>query len=156
MKIDEYKKLCEVIEMEEAKVENRKRPSYTAGNEDVLHNFKRDGELAGVDPMQNWLAHFLKQVAAIVSYVRNPDVLPSEPLLSRMVDIRVYAKLGMALAQDTRNKIDVTTGSVITSGSTDTLELSDEFIEQWNKNRMLDMVQHASQLADNPNDARLS
>lgn len=149
MKIDEYKKLCEVIEMEEAKVENRKRPSYTAGNEDVLHNFKRDSELAGVDPMQNWLAHFLKQVAAIVSYVRNPDIAPSEPFLSRVVDVRVYAKLGMALVQDTRSKIVVTNSDT----GTGTLELSDEFIKQWNNNRMLDMV---NMLADNPNDARLS
>ncbi len=82
------------------KVEENKRPSYTAGSDNVLENFIRDGKLQGLPPMQNWLSHFLKQVAAIVSYVRNPDVEPSEPLISRMADLQTYATLGLAVAKD--------------------------------------------------------
>jgi hypothetical protein len=84
----------------EQEVEESKRASYTNMNEDVLHNFKRDALQAGITPMQNWLTHFLKQVAAVVSYVRFPEVKPSEPLVSRLGDIRTYCKLLLALAED--------------------------------------------------------
>lgn len=104
MNMKSYLELCRVIEGEEKRVEEAKRPSYTAGNSNVLHNFVRDGELQGIDPLQNLLAHYLKQVAAIVSYVRNPDTPPSEPLLSRVVDARVYPKLLLALAVDQRGE----------------------------------------------------
>lgn len=100
MKLDRYLELCSQLESMEKAVEESKRASYTAGNEDVLHNFKRDGEIQGVGALQNWLGHFLKQVAAIVSYVRNPDVVPSEPLASRAGDIRTYCRLLLALAVD--------------------------------------------------------
>lgn len=76
MKLDRYLALCSRLESMEKEVEESKRASYTAGNEDVLHNFKRDGEIQGVGALQNWLGHFLKQVAAIVSYVKNPGVEP--------------------------------------------------------------------------------
>jgi len=80
--------------------EDKKRASYTSGNENVLHNFVRDGEIAGIPPMQNWLAHFLKQVAAIVSFVKNPEIEPSEPLVSRAADLINYAVLMVAMAED--------------------------------------------------------
>ena len=85
-------------------VEESKRPSYTAGSTNVLENFLRDGNLQGIPPMQNWLSHFLKQVAAIISYVRNPDIEPSEPLISRMADLQTYATLGLAVAKDENRK----------------------------------------------------
>lgn len=100
MNIDKYLALSRIIEKCEREVEEGKRASYTTGNEDVLHNFKRDAEMQGIPPMQNLLSHFLKQVAAVVSYVKNPEVEPSESLMSRVGDIRTYAKLLMALAVD--------------------------------------------------------
>ena len=100
MKIDRYLELCKIIEAEEKMVEEGKRESYTVGDENVLANFMRDAATAGIDPLQNWLTHFLKQVAAVVSYIRNPEVEPSEPLISRVVDLRVYPKLLLALAED--------------------------------------------------------
>lgn len=100
MNLDRYLQVSNEIEQREKEVEERKRHSYTVGDVDVLKNFKRDAELAGITPMQNWLTHFLKQVAAVVTYVRHPDVAPSESLVSRVGDIRTYAKLLVALAED--------------------------------------------------------
>jgi hypothetical protein len=99
MKIDEYLEVKKKLREYADTVEENKRPSYTAGSTNVLENFTRDGALQGLDPMQNWLGHFLKQVAAVCSYVRNPDIDPSETLISRMADVQTYATLGLALAK---------------------------------------------------------
>lgn len=104
MKIEEYLKVKKKLREYADNVEESKRPSYTAGSDNVLENFIRDGNLQGLPPMQNWLSHFLKQVAAIVSYVRNPGVEPSEPLISRMADLQTYATLGLAVAKDENRK----------------------------------------------------
>lgn len=100
MNLKDFEQLEEKLLDAERSVRDSKRPSYTAGSNDVLWNFKRDAQIAGIHPMQNWLAHFLKQVAAVVSIVRNPENTPSEPLIDRMKDIRVYTSLGLALAMD--------------------------------------------------------
>lgn len=100
MKIDRYLEIKKQLREYADQVEESKRPSYTAGSDNVLENFIRDGKLQGLDPMQNWLSHFLKQVAAICSYVRNPEIEPSEPLISRMADLITYAPLGLSLAQE--------------------------------------------------------
>lgn len=99
MRIDEYLAVKKQLREYADNVEESKRPSYTAGSENVLENFIRDGKLQGLDPMQNWLSHFLKQVAAICSYVRNPEIEPSEPFISRAADLQTYATLGLALAK---------------------------------------------------------
>lgn len=108
MKLEALAKLEDALYKEEQRVKDSKRPSYTGGNSDVLWNFKRDADIAGIDPMVAWLILFLKQVAAVASYVKNPDIVPSEPLLSRMVDIRVYAALGLGLAVDEGREVIAT------------------------------------------------
>lgn len=100
MNLDRYLQIREQVLSTAKETEDKKRASYTSGNENVLHNFVRDGEIAGIHPMQNWLAHFLKQVAAIVSFVKNPEVEPSEPLVSRAADLINYAVLMVAMAED--------------------------------------------------------
>lgn len=100
MNLNDYLEIKRQLRQFADQVEESKRPSYTAGSSNVLENFIRDGNLQGIPPMQNWLSHFLKQVAAIVSFVRNPDVTPSETLLSRMADLQTYATLGLAIAKE--------------------------------------------------------
>lgn len=100
MNLDRYLQIREQVLSTAKDTEDKKRASYTSGNENVLHNFVRDGEIAGIPPMQNWLAHFLKQVAAIVSFVKNPEIEPSEPLVSRAADLINYAVLMVAMAED--------------------------------------------------------
>lgn len=82
------------------RIEDRKRPSYTIGNVDVLHNFKRDAEAAGVTSKQNWYQHLLKQVAAIGRWVQTPGSDQSEPMEERFADVINYAKLGYALMRE--------------------------------------------------------
>lgn len=108
MNLSEYEKLEQVLSDTAKSIRDAKRKSYTAGNEDVLWNFKRDGNETGIGPMQNWLQHLLKQVAAVVSYVKHPDVKPSESFLSRLSDIRNYTTLGLGLAVDEGREMIVT------------------------------------------------
>lgn len=100
MNLSRYTELSKQLEDMERVTEERKRASYTAGNDNVLHNFVRDGEISGIGALQNLLQHFLKQVAGIVSYIKNPDVEPAESLASRAGDVRTYCKLLVALAED--------------------------------------------------------
>lgn len=100
MNIDRYLQISQEIEQREKQVEDSKRQSYTVGDTDVLRNFKRDAATAGITPMQNWLTHYLKQHAAILSFILHPDVQPSEPLVSRVGDLRTYLKLLVAIAED--------------------------------------------------------
>ncbi len=80
--------------------EEKKRASYTAGNEDVLFNFASDAEFVGTNPLQNVLTHLLKQVRGISSFVKNPDITPSETLISRAADLINYSKLLVAVAEE--------------------------------------------------------
>jgi hypothetical protein len=124
MQIDQYLELCKEIEALEKSTEEGKRASYTSGDPDVLKNFKRDAATAGITPLQNWLTHYLKQVAAIVSFIVNPDVVPSEPLISRVVDARVYPKLLLALAKDEGREVGIKPTFIVEEG------VSDQFIEE--------------------------
>lgn len=100
MNLSRYLEICKEIEDAEHATEDKKRQSYTAGNDDVLHNFNDDAEFVGTNPLQNVLTHLMKQIRAISSYVKNPDIEPSETLLSRVVDVRVYSKLLVAVATE--------------------------------------------------------
>lgn len=108
MNLAQYEGLEKLLSDTAKSIRDSKRKSYTAGNEDVLWNFKRDGNETGIGPMQNWLQHLLKQVAAVVSYVKHPDVKPSETLLSRLADIRNYTTLGLGLAVDEGREVIAT------------------------------------------------
>ena len=88
-----------VIDLAESTA-NKKRMSYTAGNEDVLFNFKSDSEFVGNDPMQNVMTHLMKQIRGVASFVQHPDVEPSETLMSRAADVINYVTLMVAVAVD--------------------------------------------------------
>jgi hypothetical protein len=79
-----------------------KRPDYTIGSADVLANFKRVAERAGIQPMQAWLIYFLKHVDAISSYAGG-NTNPSEPIDARFADAMNYLYLGYALIEEGKN-----------------------------------------------------
>lgn len=135
MKIDRYLELCKIIEAEEKRVEEGKRESYTVGDSNVLANFMRDASTAGIDPLQNWLTHFLKQVAAVVSYIRNPEVEPSEPLISRVVDLRVYSKLLLALAEDEGRVTGIESSEQVVLIDDGQLADMKKLAEEWRRNK---------------------
>ncbi len=80
-----------------AEIEQAKRPGYTLGNVDVLHNFKAVAVRAGITPEQAWLVYFLKHVDAVTSIMGRPDLPVSEEPIGRFADALNYLKLGWAL-----------------------------------------------------------
>lgn len=99
MKLAEYEERAKSLLGLAAEIENKKRPDYTIGDEDVLHNFKNVAKRAGVSPLQVWLIYFLKHVDAISMYAHG-NTNPSEPIIQRFADAVNYLKLGEALAFD--------------------------------------------------------
>lgn len=97
MRLDEYECAVDLLLTLAKRVEDSKRPSYTAGNPDVLHNFKLDADMAKILPTQNWATHMLKQAAALARWAQDPDRPQSEPVEQRFADLVNYAKLGFAM-----------------------------------------------------------
>lgn len=78
-------------------IEDSKRPGYTAGSEDVLSNFKRVAERAGISTEQAWAVYFLKHVDAVLSILTRPDLPVSEAAPGRFADGVNYLRLGFAI-----------------------------------------------------------
>lgn len=78
-------------------VETAKRPDYTIEHEDVLINFKRVADRAGITPEQALLTYALKHEDAISRIMRNPMASFSEPPILRFADRLNYLSLGLAL-----------------------------------------------------------
>jgi len=100
MNLSRYLEVREIVLANAKRIEDSKRQSYTAGNDDVLHNFKSDSEFVGTRPTQNVMGHLTKQVRGISSFVKQPDIEPSETLLSRACDLINYAVIMVATAMD--------------------------------------------------------
>lgn len=81
-------------------IADAKRPAYTSGSADVLHNFKAVAARVGITPMQVWAVYFLKHVDAIVTAARSPDTPQAESLDGRFADAINYLQLGHALIGD--------------------------------------------------------
>jgi hypothetical protein len=55
-------------------IEDSKRPGYTLGNDDVLHNFKSVAKRLGITPEQAWGVYSLKHLDAICSIMAHPEL----------------------------------------------------------------------------------
>lgn len=78
-------------------IEEAKRPGYTLGNIDVLHNFRSVAARAGIRPEQAWAVYMLKHVDAILSAMTQPQLPVAEAPVGRFADAMNYLKLGYAL-----------------------------------------------------------
>lgn len=87
----------DVLAVLAAGISTAKRPGYTQGHEDVLHNFKFVAEQMGVTPMQVWGVYFLKHVMALSAYAKDPRIAQAEGLAGRFADALNYLFLGYAL-----------------------------------------------------------
>jgi hypothetical protein len=99
-KLAEFEALVERFMKHRRDITDAKRPDYTIGNVDVLHNFKSVAERMGLNPLQVWGVYFLKHVDAICSFCKNPDKETSEPIGGRFADAANYLELGLGLIQD--------------------------------------------------------
>ena len=92
-------------------VESEKRPSYTMGSDDVLANFKRVGEAAGIPASKVALVYFLKHVDSITAYVKDREAISqSEPMMGRFADARNYLTLMAACLAEERDSEFLTIG----------------------------------------------
>lgn len=91
-------KLNEELNFESQELMRVKNGEYAVST-DALYNFKSAARSAGITPLQAWLVHFEKQVSAIQSYVRGNRNI-SDALRSRVLDVRNYTTLLMALVED--------------------------------------------------------
>jgi hypothetical protein len=82
---------------EASRIEAAKRPGYTIGSPDVLHNFKSVAERLGLTAGQTWGVYFLKHVDAITAIMAHPELPVSEAALGRFADAINYLKLGYYL-----------------------------------------------------------
>ena len=85
-------------------IEEKKRPGYTTGTEDVLSNFKRIAEQTGTIPEKIAMIYMLKHLDSIrtllndlESEIDNDD---PEPWYGRIADIFNYVRLLYALLRE--------------------------------------------------------
>lgn len=93
----EFDELVREMHLLADSIVNAKRPDYTQGNADVLHNFRQAAEGAGISPLQAWFVHFHKQFSAVAKAAKSPFTPRSEPIANRFADLRNYLDLGYAL-----------------------------------------------------------
>ena len=93
----EYDRVADgLLELAES-IETSKRPGYTGGSSDVLHNFKGVAGRIGVTPEQVWLTYFLKHIDAVTTIMSRPDLPVSEAAPGRFADAINYLRLGYAM-----------------------------------------------------------
>lgn len=95
-----YNEIAESLVKNASHIEWSKRPAYTMGNSDVLHNFKSVAERLGITPMQAWGVYMLKHIDAITAYAKDNSIPQAEALIGRFSDALNYMKLGYALYKE--------------------------------------------------------
>jgi hypothetical protein len=93
----EYDRVVDQLALMARNIEDGKRPGYTMGSDDVLANFKRVAERAGVTTEQAWAIYFLKHVDAVLSIMTRPDLPVAEAAPGRFSDALNYLRLGYAI-----------------------------------------------------------
>lgn len=76
-----------------------KNHDYAGVGGDALSNFKGAAKELGLNGLEVWGVHFYKQVSALMSLVRK-GCLKAESVESRVLDIRNYTALLVALIED--------------------------------------------------------
>jgi len=80
-----------------------KGAEYTHGSLDRLASFKETAAFAGIKPTQVCLVYMTKHFQSLANFV-NKGVAPSgEPIDGRIMDLRVYLVLMMALLAEERD-----------------------------------------------------
>lgn len=100
MTTEQYDKVAGELMALARSIETSKRPGYTQGSADVLANFKRTAERAGVTVGQAWAVFFLKHIDAITSIMAQPELEVSEAPPGRFADAINYLRLGFAILKE--------------------------------------------------------
>lgn len=100
MNTNDYDRVADELMALARQIETSKRPGYTVGSVDVLANFKRAAERAGVTVGQAWAVYFLKHIDAITAIMTRPDLPVSEEPPGRFADAVNYLRLGFAILRE--------------------------------------------------------
>lgn len=100
MNRERYEEVSGHLEEVSKEIQKQKRPAYTVGNADVLHNFKSVAERVGITPGQVLAVYMLKHVDAVVSALAKPHLPQAEEITGRFADLINYSHLGYALVMD--------------------------------------------------------
>ena len=96
----EYDRVADELAALARQIEVSKRPGYTVGSVDVLANFKRVADRAGITVGQAWAVYFLKHIDAITSIMTKPELPVSEEPPGRFADAINYLRLGFAILKE--------------------------------------------------------
>lgn len=96
MTTQDFDKLRQALATERERIVQSKRPEYTEGNDDVLHNFKVVAAELGITPIQVWYVYFRKHIASIGQHCKG-GVAMSESIENRIADAMNYLDLLNAL-----------------------------------------------------------
>lgn len=102
MTTQRFNKIIIDLHSERTLIVENKRPEYTEGNADVLHNFKVVAAELGITPIQVWYVYFRKHVASISQFAAKPTMSLSEPITGRICDAMNYLELLAALVEDSK------------------------------------------------------
>lgn len=100
MTIEQYDKLRADLAAFRESIVQAKRPEYTEGNVDVLHNFKVVAAELNITPLQVWYVYFRKHIASISQFCQNDGRQMSEPIRGRIADAMNYLELLDALTHE--------------------------------------------------------
>ena len=111
MNIEDRDKIISRLEKAGRSVHSSKGSEYSLREEDVLTNFKEAGDKIkttcpdcgsthSIGARAAWAVYFIKQVYAVLSHVASPNKKMSEPLESRVVDVREFATLLQCIDED--------------------------------------------------------
>jgi len=92
-------KLLERLNEKEYTINITKGEEYAIENEDALNNFKQTAEMLGTTPLLICSVYMYKHFCAIMNHAKRGDVL-SEPIEGRILDLRLYAAIYLALVQE--------------------------------------------------------
>ena len=105
MKRDEFERmLCELQEAELG-ISRTKGKEYVKNDAEVLRNFKEAATFLNVTALEVCLIYMYKHFSALVSCSGAAVPLDfSEPIRSRVVDLRLYAALFLALYEEEEDR----------------------------------------------------
>ena len=99
MQREEITELVEYLTKLEQEINMTKGREY-AGDSDALANFKLAAEIVGISPLQVCLVYMFKTFMSMGSYAKHNMELSTEPIEGRVLDLRLYGALFLALAKE--------------------------------------------------------
>lgn len=103
MRQQEFDRIVADLHETEIEIQRGKCADYAEPNRDVLSNFKRAAESAGVDPLKVCWIYIFKHLCAVRAYVRGHRQ-QTDDLAERVIDLRNYLALFLALDKEQRRQ----------------------------------------------------